>query len=250
MEAMPNYKEAFPDALIETVYAKDGYIPLFLYHQARINASLQFLGYDDHDELAIKGMEVLRKSLEDNNNRHIIARLLINIEPGKTVSFRVSTEPITADSLSIAGILLVYQDDSKKSSIWQNLKSTDRNIYDKARLYALSNKCNDAIILNEAGRVIETYRSNIWWRYGKILYTVPLSEGAIAGVFRAFLINAGIRVIEKSLTLNELFMADEVILTNAIRGVQRVVQINGIIFHKSATFKRLKALERLHLTGR
>jgi branched-chain amino acid aminotransferase len=66
----------------------------------------------------------------------------------------------------------------------------------------------------------------VFWVKNGIIYTPPLSEGGIAGVARRFLMEAlpaaGFRVEEALLSVAELESADEIFLTNAVRGVRYV----------------------------
>ena len=57
-----------------------------------------------------------------------------------------------------------------------------------------------------------------------VLYTPPVSEGCVGGTMRMFLINSaieeGIKVYETSLTPQNLLAADEILYTNAVKGIQ------------------------------
>ena len=63
------------------------------------------------------------------------------------------------------------------------------------------------------------------------LHTPPLNAGATAGIVRQYLIVAaqswGVTVVETSLSPADVLNADEVLLTNVVRGVQAVVALDG-----------------------
>jgi len=98
----------------------------------------------------------------------------------------------------------------------KNLKTCNALIYAIAAQQAMANKWNDALICNTESRIIESTVSNIFWIKDKTIYTPPLADGCIAGVMRRHILET-ITVKEKSLTVWELLIADEVFLTNAIR---------------------------------
>jgi len=90
---------------------------------------------------------------------------------------------------------------------------------------------DEVILLNEFGRVAELTSANIFAAFGKEVATPPTSEGCLPGVTREVLIDAvrvpGIPVIERVLTLEDLYRADEVFITSTTRGLLRVREIAG-----------------------
>ena len=87
---------------------------------------------------------------------------------------------------------------------------------------AKQNKWNDALVLNTAGNIIESAIANIFWVKDGNIYTPPLAEGCVAGVMRRHLLQITPGIAEKPLTIDALSAADEVFLTNAIKGIRWV----------------------------
>lgn len=85
---------------------------------------------------------------------------------------------------------------------------------------------DDAVLLNPAGRIVETTRSNIFLLKGGTVFVNSPAEGCIAGVMRAQVIewmqDWGLLIQESSLTVEMLMTADAVFLTNAVRRLQAV----------------------------
>jgi branched-chain amino acid aminotransferase len=90
------------------------------------------------------------------------------------------------------------------------------------------------LLLNTYGRVVETTMANIWWVRDGRFFTPPLSEGCVAGVMRRWLLGAlpaaGYEVMETPIGPGELAGADEIFISNAIRGVQWVRDLRGLRF--------------------
>jgi branched-chain amino acid aminotransferase len=89
---------------------------------------------------------------------------------------------------------------------------------------------DEAICLNKTGYVCEGVGENIFIvRDGKLL-TPPLSSGALDGITRALIIRLakklGIEVIERNITPNELFTADEAFFTGTAAEVAPIREVN------------------------
>ncbi len=112
-----------------------------------------------------------------------------------------------------------------------NLKTTSRLNYNIASTEALSEGWDDILITNPSGHIAESSISNIFWIAKETVYTPPLSSGCIAGIMRKKLLQsntlAGLRVQEKELDTDTLNRAEEIFLSNAIRGIQPVTTFNG-----------------------
>ena len=97
-----------------------------------------------------------------------------------------------------------------------------RSLYDQAWQKALELGGFDAIFTNEQGFVTEGGRTSIFVKpQGSAEWlTPPLSAGLLPGVMRnALLADPHQNAREANLTIKDVSMADEIILTNALRGV-------------------------------
>ena len=133
----------------------------------------------------------------------------------------------------------IYPDASKACNIFSEVKSNNFLLYVMAALYARQNGLGDCLILNQYGRIADATIANVFWIRDKVVHTPPLTEGGVAGVTRRFLLEqlpgAGYTVREQPLTLDELLDADEVFLTNAVKGVRTVGQCRGRSYSSSIT---------------
>jgi branched-chain amino acid aminotransferase len=120
---------------------------------------------------------------------------------------------------------------SKSADTLANLKSCNALIYAIAARQAKDQKWNDALVCNTAGNIIESTIANIFWIKDGTIYTAPLSDGCIAGVMRRHLMEK-VAVKEQSLTRSALLQADEVFLTNAVKGIRWVSTIHDTSFKK------------------
>jgi len=103
-------------------------------------------------------------------------------------------------------------------------KTTDRAFYD--RVWASAAKAHgtyDVLFVNQKGELTEASRHNVFLRFGDRYATPPLSCGVLPGVERAAFMAANRnRVDERILHSGDLEAADEILLTNSVRGVVSV----------------------------
>lgn len=89
----------------------------------------------------------------------------------------------------------------------------------------------EAPLLIDRGEVLEAAWASVFAVHRGALFTPPLDGRILPGVTRATTIALarvrGIEVLERPLPLDELRAADEVFLTNSIRGVELVDSVDG-----------------------
>jgi branched-chain amino acid aminotransferase len=90
---------------------------------------------------------------------------------------------------------------------------------------------DEVILLNEFGRVAECTSANVFAIFGQEVATPPLSEGCLPGITREVLLEKvslpDVQMVERELTVEDLYQADEVFITSTTRGLLRVREIAG-----------------------
>jgi 4-amino-4-deoxychorismate lyase len=97
----------------------------------------------------------------------------------------------------------------------------------------------EVILLNEHGHVASASRSNIFWRHGARLYTPAHEAGCRCGVVRGFIL-AREKVEEGNFPLDEMLAADEIFLTNSMRGIVTVIRAEDKIVASLEAAMRLR----------
>lgn len=91
--------------------------------------------------------------------------------------------------------------------------------------------CDDALLLNPAGRLAEATTSNVFLVRRGRLSTPALESGILAGITRDLLLRElpalGLKAAEGDLGTEDLEAAEEVFLTSTVRGVAPVTSIDG-----------------------
>jgi branched-chain amino acid aminotransferase len=100
-----------------------------------------------------------------------------------------------------------------------------------AKLEARQRGADDALLLNAAGLVAEASAANVFAVEAERLATPPPSDGALAGLTRAGVLELarelGLAACEKSLGRVDLLGADEVFLTGSGAGIVPVRSLDG-----------------------
>ena len=117
----------------------------------------------------------------------------------------------------------IYSDIKLHKNFLSNYKTKSCLGYVMAALSAKEKNLDDLFLSDVKGNILETSSSNVFVVSNGVLYTPGLDEGCLAGTMRMQVINlalnSGIKVYECSILPQNLLAADEVFITNAIKGV-------------------------------
>ena len=142
---------------------------------------------------------------------------IAEVEPLDSNAYALNEKGLSVD---------VYPDMKKLNGPLSNFKNTSALLYVQASLWAREKELDDALITNTSHSIIESTRSNLFLVSNRVLYTPGLESGPIGGVMRAAVINLaleeGFKVYECNISPGEMLRADELFLTNAVRGIQWV----------------------------
>ncbi|MBS1688982.1 MAG: aminotransferase class IV, partial [Bacteroidetes bacterium] len=234
--------------LFETMLLREGQIELKQYHWERLFSGLQQLHFDIPRLFTIAHLEEEVLRTVKKNKLETLCRIRLQVYAGNGGLYDAADQkphyiiecfPLQRELLSLNenGLQLCIANGLQKSmDSLANLKSCNALIYAMAAQQAKQQRCNDALIVNTSGNIIESTIANIFWVKDNVIYTPPLSEGCVAGVMRRHIIAAlaaqQISVKETPLILGELHTANEVFLTNAIRRIKWVAAIHDITYKK------------------
>tara|TARA_B110000977_G_C11065615_1_gene487700 strand:+ start:1755 stop:2576 length:822 start_codon:yes stop_codon:yes gene_type:complete len=144
----------------------------------------------------------------------------------RSIEYLIEVEEIAPTEASEGLVIDVFHDHLKPSQPLYNTKGASSLVSVLSGIFAQENQLDEAIILNTESYICETTASNIFVVKDGIIYTSGIASGCVDGIIRKQLIeNAsewGITLMEKEMKTFELIKADEVFLTNSIKGVQWV----------------------------
>ena len=226
------------DGVFESMRFTDGCVPFLGLHMARLHAALEAHGMNVPDSLQesrlAESLDAWRQtwSLEGDARIRLTA---FREGQGKytpdtdNTSWVATVERMDARGFSLAPKGLdvdIYQDMVKHPSPISKFKNVASTVYIQAARHAAARGWGDALVLNPEQRIIESSRSNLFVVSNGVLYTPSLDDGCVGGIMRSVLIRTAIdrnvKIYEAALTPQNLIQADELFLTNAVRGIEWV----------------------------
>ena len=228
----------YGDGLFETIRIINGKPVFILNHIQRIIEGLKLLEIIIPDILINDKLEQALIGLAKNNGikKGGVARLTVwrnsdgkfmPVNDNSAYLLELEPYPVNKFVLNKSGLSIgIYTDMMMQINKLSKFKHLNSQVNVLASVYARKNEMDDSLLINEDGLIVESTNSNIFIVRNGTLYTPPLSDGCVGGTMRMHLINAALELnigtYESGLNQQHLLMADEVFLTNAIRGIQWV----------------------------
>ncbi|RKQ88395.1 branched-subunit amino acid aminotransferase/4-amino-4-deoxychorismate lyase [Brockia lithotrophica] len=222
-----------PPALFETMRLDDGEIFLEADHLARLTSSLRYYGFPDRQE-------EVEWALWKAKSEHPVGLFRLRLVVPRSGSIHWHVEPLGSpwndqgrlapkpkaglegEVFSVPARVPI---DETEDRWWH--KRIDRSFYEE-RLAEGSEEVAvrqipvpiggfDVLLWNRAGRPTELTRANLVVERAGRLYTPPLEEGLLPGVFRGYLLAAG-TLEEARISWEDLRAADRLYAINSVRG--------------------------------
>ena len=242
----------YGDQLFETVLFKNGELKFWEDHYFRMmgGACLLRMEIPIHLNIDFFKDEIL-KTIEASNLNSINARVRLSLfrtrggfycPKDKSLEYLIEVESLIDSQLVFNPIGLnidIFYDHLKPKQDLSNIKGLNSIISVLASIYIQENNLDDAILLNSDSQLCETSASNIFVIQEGLIFTPPISSGCVDGIIRKKIIdNAefwGYVVEEKEMKPFELIKAEEVFLTNSIRGIRWVQSYKKKKYQKNIT---------------
>lgn len=250
---------SYGDALFETVKAVGDKLLFWEDHYFRLMASMRIL------RMAIP-MEFTPEFIVDQSLRLAEERGFENgrlrlqiVRSGggtytpnsNTIDWWMELDPLETKDYVLNNVGLkveLFKDHYVQPGLLSTLKSSNALPYVLGSIYAQENQFDAVLLVNDAKRLVEANYGNVFLVQGNILRTAPLEDGALRGIFRKNVLDwakdIGLEVQEASINPFDLQKADEVWITNTIRGIQWVEQ------YRKKTFGASKAKEMIDMINR
>ncbi|MGC8582702.1 MAG: branched-chain amino acid transaminase [Thermoproteus sp.] len=113
---------------------------------------------------------------------------------------------------------------------------------------------DEAIMLNAEGKVVEGSGENIFVVRRGVLMTPPLEDGILEGITRETVISIagdlGIPLLEKSITREELYAADEAFFVGTAAEITPIIEIDGRVLQKGPITQKIAETYRRIVLGK
>lgn len=238
----------YGDGLFETLKLVNGRLILADEHFSRLWKGMQLLKFEvprlfTPEKITAEIVQLIAKNKLTN------ARIRIavfrsngglydaeNMQPNYTIQ----VWPLAAGNgqLNNNGLQLgIYKDAVKSCDAFANIKHNNYLPYFMGALFAKENKYNDAVILNQSGRVCDSTIANIFMIKNEVIYTPSLAEGCVAGVLRKVLLQnlpaLGFEINETEISVEMIKAADEIFVSNSIYNIRWVAGLEDNTYTNS-----------------
>ena len=249
----------YGDSFFETIRCVNG-TPLFWEdHYFRIAGSFIVLKMSIPDNFNLDYFkDLIEELLEHNNlkNCHSRARISFFRSEGghylphtNSLGFIIDTVILDTHNyeLNETGLVLgFYKENLVCSNHISRLKSNNRLLNILASIYAKENNLDNVLLLNTKNNIVESTSGNIFIIKEGDIITPPIEEGCVDGVMRKILIEkTHFPIIKKPISISELLNAEEVFISNVIRGIQWCASIDKKKYNKNNILNINKYLNQL-----
>lgn len=128
-----------------------------------------------------------------------------------------------------------------------SIKTTNKMINVTASIFASENGFDNCLLVNENKNVVEALQGNLFMLIGNKLITPPISEGCLNGVMRKQILSLAsklekIEVSEEVISPFDLQKADELFITNVIKGIQPITHYRKKAYRNDLAVKLVQKL--------
>lgn len=220
-------------------------------HFERFSKAMQWLKMKSYRGFTLSYLNTQVKELMKKNNIAGGARIRLQVfrnEGGyytpsdNSTGYTLSAESLQENEyiLNITGLKTNFFHALKKNiHPVSNYKTGNSGIYTLAGFFVNENNLDDCFISNMNNVITDASSSNVFIIKNNTVFTSPVAEGCIDGVMRRCIIkileNEKISFFETPVYANDILQADEVFITNTIRGIRWVATCGEKKFTNSVT---------------
>jgi branched-chain amino acid aminotransferase len=247
----------FADGFFESIRIINGKAQFLENHFARVDATIKALKIQPSDfsfdllSQHINGLLQRNEIFEGGRMRITFFRKAkgFYLPKGNDLDYFIEVEalPNNLFELNETGkIIDIYTEVKKDPNKYAGFKTLNAQLYVMASIFAEEKNWDDALIQNTKQAIIESTNSNLFLVSNGVLYTPSLTDGCIGGTMRMQIINLAVqsklKVYECTMTPQTLLSADEVFLTNAIKGIEWVASYRTKPYQNGSSRKLLELL--------
>lgn len=224
----------------ETIMFINEACPFLKYHWSRMTTSSNLIGIPipfDFKQLQL----MIQKLIEQNDLFGKRAAIRLTITDGifsrgilsdgtQTPSYVLTVSEITANPKEeyAASVVSIRRNENSITSRIKSISYLDNIL---AKKEAVEKGFDEAFLLNSRSFLAEGAISNIFIVKNGQIFTPPVTDGALPGVTRHIILNhlvdKEISIVEHSISLDFLFDADEIFISNAISGIKPVSNLDN-----------------------
>lgn len=239
----------YGDGCFESMIFFNGELQLADLHHSRLSRTCDYLSLElpEFARTQFSFEKQVKEVALANGLTHARIKLTVFREAGgyyrperHSANFLISCSEVTGEpyTLNKKGLSIGISEQSVSTEL-SSYKTLNALPYVLAGIEAKKNSWDEALLKNYEGNLVEASSSNLFLITGQNILTPKLDKGGLQGVMREKVIQVlrhkGKRILELKITENDLFDADEIFLTNAVKGIQWVVSFGDKRYYSSRT---------------
>lgn len=231
----------FGDGVFETVKIAHGKILFLEDHYFRLMAAMRIVRMEIPMDFTMDYFEqqILSLCEAENCSGSARARITVFRNPGgfylpesRNVSFIISASALENTDYRLGKMpyeVELYKDFYVTAQLLSTIKTTNRMVNITGSIFADENGYDNCLLLNEAKNVVEALQGNLFMLTGNRLVTPPLTDGCLNGIMRKQVLALAkkmenIEVVQETISPFELQKADELFVTNVVKGIQPITK--------------------------
>jgi branched-chain amino acid aminotransferase len=231
----------YGDAVFETVKIINSKILFLEDHYFRLMASMRVVRMEIPMNFTMEYIEeqILSVASTSNLSSSSRARITVFRNDGGYYLPKINTVSFLISITAIEQILYSFNQEKYEVDLFKDfyvskqllssIKTTNKMLNITASIFASENGFENCLLLNDSKNVVEAIQGNLFMLVGNKLITPPVSEGCLNGVMRKQVLAFAkkmdnLEVVEEAISPFDLQKADELFVTNVIKGIQPITK--------------------------
>jgi branched-chain amino acid aminotransferase len=236
----------YGDGIFESMVAFDGIVPLLPYHYERMQWSCEMLQMKPPSYVSFDWLkETISQLLQKNGYKNARIRMQVSRSGGgyylpttNDVDILITCTEIANNAFEWSSIKADFSPHRIDFGVLSNLKTTSKVQYVMSSLHAQKIGAQECFLFNFKGTLAEAISSNVFIISGDTIVTPALTNGGVNGVMRRYVISLlekKYKMVQADVLMKDIDEADEIFLTNAVRGVQSVAVVGSVVYSDRVT---------------
>ena len=249
----------YGDGVFETVKVINNKILFLEDHYFRLMSSMRVIRMEIPMNFTMEYLEKQILALVNKNGLSASSRARITVyrndggyylPQNNTVSFLIHAVALQNTLYAVEKMnyeVDLYKDFYITKQLLSSIKTTNKIINITGSIFANENGLDNCLLLNDSKNVVEALHGNLFMVLDSKLITPPVSEGCLNGVMRKQIISLhkkikNLEVIEAAISPFDLQKAEELFITNVIKGIQPITQYRKKSFVSKVSVQLLQQL--------
>ena len=252
----------YGDAVFETLKIVNNKILFFEDHYFRLMSSMRIIRMEIPMNFTLEYLQEQILTLAKINDYESSARIRFTVYRNSggyylpetnDISYLITVKPLDNKLYNFDNSR--YEVDLFKNfyitkQLLSSIKSTNKLVNITGSIFAKENRLDNCLLMNDSKNVIESLNGNIFMLIDNKLITPPISEGCLNGIMRKQILEIAkkldnLEVVEGIISPFDLQKADELFITNIIKGIQPITKYRKKIFETKLAALLLENLNKI-----